>query len=59
MMNTAGVTGGKPITAWLQYISVRDAFNPLVAIYDIHGRKTGAIQKSKRLESNRMKVVKQ
>jgi hypothetical protein len=29
---------GKPVV-WLQSISVKDAVNPLVAFYDIHGRK--------------------
>jgi hypothetical protein len=37
MSNTADVTGGKPIADWSQSIS--DAINPLVAFYDIHGRK--------------------
>jgi hypothetical protein len=39
MRNTADVTGGKPIAVWLQSISGGDAVNPLVAFYDIHGRK--------------------
>jgi hypothetical protein len=39
MMNTADVTGGKPIAVRLQSISDGDAVNPLVAFYDIHGRK--------------------
>jgi hypothetical protein len=39
MRNTADVTGGKPITALLQYISGVSAINPLVAFYDIHGEK--------------------
>jgi hypothetical protein len=43
MRNTADVTGGKPIAVWLQSISGGDAVNPLVAFYDIHGRKRGAI----------------
>jgi hypothetical protein len=34
----ADVTGGKPIAVLLQSISV-SAINPLVAFYDIHGRK--------------------
>jgi hypothetical protein len=33
------VTGGKPITVLLQSISGVSAINPLVAFYDIHGRK--------------------
>jgi hypothetical protein len=37
--NTADVTDGKPITVWLQSISGGSAANPLVAFYDIHGRK--------------------
>jgi hypothetical protein len=39
MKNTAGVTGGKPITVLLQFISGVSAINPLVAFYDIHGDK--------------------
>jgi hypothetical protein len=35
----ADVKGGKPIAIWLQYISGGDTVNPLVAFYDIHGRK--------------------
>jgi hypothetical protein len=38
-MNTADVTGGKPITVLLQSISGVSAINPLVAFYDIHGGK--------------------
>jgi hypothetical protein len=37
--NTADVTGGKPIAVWSQSISDVNAVNPLVAFYDIHGRK--------------------
>jgi hypothetical protein len=37
------VTGGKPITVLLQPISGVSAVNPLVAFYDIHGGKRGAI----------------
>jgi hypothetical protein len=33
------VTGGKSIAVWLQSISGVNAINPLVAFYDIHGRK--------------------
>jgi hypothetical protein len=33
------VTGGKPIAALLQSISDVSAINPLLAFYDIHGRK--------------------
>jgi hypothetical protein len=40
MRNTADVTGGKPTSVLLQPIS---AINPLVAFYDIHGGKIGAI----------------
>jgi hypothetical protein len=39
MRNTADVTGGKPIAILLQSISGVNAINPLVAFYDIHGRK--------------------
>jgi hypothetical protein len=39
MSNTADVTGGKPIAVLSQYISGVNAINPLVAFYDIHGRK--------------------
>jgi hypothetical protein len=39
MMNTADVTGGKPITVWSQSISGASAIDPLAAFYDIHGRK--------------------
>jgi hypothetical protein len=37
--NTADVTGSKPIAVWLQFISGGDTGNPLVAFYDVHGRK--------------------
>jgi hypothetical protein len=37
--NTADVTGSEPIAVWSQSISGVNAFNPLVAFYDIHGRK--------------------
>jgi hypothetical protein len=33
------VTGGKPIAVWSQSITGVSAINPLVAFYDIHGRK--------------------
>jgi hypothetical protein len=39
MRNTADVTGGKPIAVFLQSIIDVSAINPLVALYDIHGRK--------------------
>jgi hypothetical protein len=39
MKNTADVTGGKPIAVLLQSISGVCAVNPIVAFYDIHGRK--------------------
>jgi hypothetical protein len=39
MMNTADVTGGKPIAILLQSISGVSAINSLVAFYDIHGVK--------------------
>jgi hypothetical protein len=37
--NTTAVAGGKPIDVRLQSISSVSAVNPLVAFYDIHGRK--------------------
>jgi hypothetical protein len=40
MSNTADVTGDKPIAVCSQSISSANAVNPLVAFYDIHGRKT-------------------
>jgi hypothetical protein len=39
MLNTAEVTSGKPIAVSSQSISSVNAFNPLVAFYDIYGRK--------------------
>jgi hypothetical protein len=39
MRNTAGVTGGKNIAVVFQSISGVSAINPLVAFYDIHGKK--------------------
>jgi hypothetical protein len=39
MRNTVGVRGGKPIAVRLQSISGVSALNPLVAFYDIYGRK--------------------
>jgi hypothetical protein len=39
MINTADVTGGKPVAFLLQSISGVSAINPLVAFYDIHGGK--------------------
>jgi hypothetical protein len=39
MSNTSDVTGGTPIAVWLQSISGVNAINPLVAFYNIHGRK--------------------
>jgi hypothetical protein len=42
MRNTADVTGDKPI-ALLQSISGVSAINSLVAFYEIHGGKRGAI----------------
>jgi hypothetical protein len=39
MKKTADLTGGKPIAVLLQSISGVSAINPLVAFYDIHGRK--------------------
>jgi hypothetical protein len=43
MKDTADVTGGKPIADLLQYISDVSAINPIVAFYDIHGRKREVI----------------
>jgi hypothetical protein len=40
MSNTAFVSGGKPIAVCSQSISGVNAINPLVAFYDIHGRKS-------------------
>jgi anti-anti-sigma regulatory factor len=42
MRNTTDMTGGKPIAVQLQSISGWSAVYPLVAFYDIHGRK-GAV----------------
>jgi hypothetical protein len=39
MKNTADVTGSKPIAVLLQSTSGVSAINPLVAFYDIHGKK--------------------
>jgi hypothetical protein len=39
MSNTADVTVGKPNAVWSQSISGENTINPLVAIYDINGRK--------------------
>jgi hypothetical protein len=39
MKNTAEVTSGMPIAVWSQSISDVSAINPLIAFYDIHGRK--------------------
>jgi hypothetical protein len=39
MSNTADVTGGKPVAVWSQSTSGVSAINPLVAFYDIDGRK--------------------
>jgi hypothetical protein len=43
MSYTADVTGGKPIAVCSQSISGVNAINSLVALYNIHGRKRGAI----------------
>jgi hypothetical protein len=43
MKTTADVTGGKPIAVLLQSISGVSAIDSLVAFYDIHGGKRGAI----------------
>jgi hypothetical protein len=43
MRNTADVTSGQPIAVLLKSISGVSAINLLVAFYDIHGRKRGAI----------------
>jgi hypothetical protein len=37
--NTAYVTGGKPNTVLMQYITGISAISPLVAFYDIHEEK--------------------
>jgi hypothetical protein len=39
MNNTADATGGKPIAVSSQCTSGVSTLNPLVAFYDIHGRK--------------------
>jgi hypothetical protein len=39
MRNTADVTGGKSIAIFLESMSGVIAINPLVAFYNIHGRK--------------------
>jgi hypothetical protein len=39
MRNTADVTDGKPIAVLLQSNSGVSTINPLVAFYDIHGKK--------------------
>jgi hypothetical protein len=39
MSYTADVTGGKPIAVSSQSIFGANAIDPLVAFYDIHGRK--------------------
>jgi hypothetical protein len=39
MRNTAAVTGGKTIAVSAQSFSGLSVINPLVAFYDIHGRK--------------------
>jgi hypothetical protein len=39
MRNNANVKGGKPITVSSLTISGVSAVNPLVAFYDIHGRR--------------------
>jgi hypothetical protein len=43
MSNTADVTGCKPIAVWSQFILGVNAINPLVAFYDIYGRKREVI----------------
>jgi hypothetical protein len=44
MRNTADVTGGKFVAVLLLSVSCVSVINPLVAFYDIHGRKErGAI----------------
>jgi hypothetical protein len=43
MRNTPDVTGGKPIAVLLQSIPGVSAINPLVAFYDIPGRKREVI----------------
>jgi hypothetical protein len=39
MKNTTEETGDRPIIVWSQFVSVVSTANPLVAFYDIHGRK--------------------
>jgi hypothetical protein len=38
-VRTADMTGGKPIAVSSQSLSYVNAINPIVALYDIHGRK--------------------
>jgi hypothetical protein len=42
MINTADVKGAKPIAVCSQSILGVITVNPLVAFYDIHGKKRGA-----------------
>jgi hypothetical protein len=51
--NTADMTGGKPIAVCLQSISGVSAVNPLVAFYDIHGRKGEVLFFCTVLDNNR------
>jgi hypothetical protein len=39
MSNNADVAGGKLIVVWSQSVSGVNAINPLVAFYDIYGRR--------------------
>jgi hypothetical protein len=41
--DTAYVAGGIPIAVWSQSISGISVINPLVAFYDIHGRKRAVL----------------
>jgi hypothetical protein len=45
--NTADVTSGKPIAVWSQSVSCVTAVYPLVAFYDVHGRKGEASHETK------------
>jgi hypothetical protein len=49
-MNTANVTGGKPIAVLLQSISGVSDNNPLVAFSDIHGGKRGKKEERRKQE---------
>jgi hypothetical protein len=57
MSNTADVTGGQPIAVWSQPIAGVNAINPLVAFYDIHGRKREVLFLSQSISGDNALVV--